>query len=593
MDSSVHPSFSVLYEGPFAERIPFNEGPDVALNGEISTFLSLPIKRNDHRLPSKVPFTRQILQPYGTQYSPSSSSTFLSILRSRSTKKDTSPGGPLGGLKPSDLNYVDFKRALLPSILAAIHPRNAEADNNTGAPKTRRERKRAERRARDGVDLHTFPGAQSDLLLTEAEGVSPDLIDGSAARKVSMSSPRVAGGLVTASSYDDEGEEEEDEEEQESRSQLLKTTALLLPTETQWYLLNELRIHAGAPELSEQGVERLSHYYAQLLYLEPKFPFETDEIQINFTWFEAFNPDRKVMTNCIQYEKGSVLFNIAAVYSRLATRHSSWSVDGKRRPAAYFQKSAGVLLHIRDCLCSRFKPRLYASSDLHETTLTAAAEMMLAQGMECYYDKAEEDKTSSPVIAMIAAQTGDYYEVAWRAATAVVPYGKPRFKKSWPHLLKSKSHLFTAIAHFHTPPHLTAESAVSERIARVALAKELAHKAVKAAHEVGGALMELVQGHATTITTAHLFLEHANFEKHHHPSFDTRLLAPLKRPMESLVHPSPIDTCVTDPRSYRDLFHAILSPTHHNGVRQFLEECRRIVEVGRAELRGCIGEIDG
>lgn len=33
------------------------------------------------------------------------------------------------------------------------------------------------------------------------------------------------------------------------------------PSESQWYQLNQLRIHAGAPERSEEGVEKLYQYY--------------------------------------------------------------------------------------------------------------------------------------------------------------------------------------------------------------------------------------------------------------------------------------------------------------------------------------------
>ena len=45
-----------------------------------------------------------------------------------------------------------------------------------------------------------------------------------------------------------------------------------------WYELNQLRVHAGAPERSEQGVQRLMQYYAQLCWLEDVFPFATGEV---------------------------------------------------------------------------------------------------------------------------------------------------------------------------------------------------------------------------------------------------------------------------------------------------------------------------
>ncbi|KAJ3031781.1 Rhophilin, Rho GTPase binding protein, partial [Rhizophlyctis rosea] len=570
MDTSVHPSFSILYEGPFADRIPFNEGPECALNGELSTFLSIPLKRNDVRLPTRSSNGSQYVPVLGSYLvSSSATPTFLSLLRSKS-KKESDDGGSAKDsaseagsgkgtvFKPSNLNYVDFKRALMPLIQSAVDGKLAAGGGQVHAT---------------SPSQPSIPHApQTTTYQTSHTNAPPPKLstypssDPASARYEELRRSTGIGGMVVG--YSDtqplpyqhyESITATEDEEERSRLQLLKTTETLMPSDAQWYLLNELRIHAGAPELSENGVERLSNYHAQLLHLEPKFPFETDEIDINFAWFESFNSDRKVITNCIQFEKAAVLYNIAVVYSRLATQRSTWSPDGKRRPAVYFQKAAGVLLHIRDCLYPRFKVKLDDTSDMSEVSLTSLAEVMLAQAMECFYEKADEDKASSPVISMIAAQSADYYEAAYRKAGShegQAMCSRTRFPKSWPLQIKAKSHLFTAIAHFHTPPHHTAESAVGERIARIEIAKEAVGKAVKFAKEVGGGLEELVKGHATTITTAHTFLDHVNFQRHHHPSMDPRLLTPLKRPTETLVHPTPIYLCIRDPREYRDVFGA-------------------------------------
>lgn len=145
----------------------------------------------------------------------------------------------------------------------------------------------------------------------------------------------------------------------------------------------------------------------------------------------------------------------------------------------------------------------------------------------------------------------------------------------------------------HTTPHSIAEAAIGERIARVGVAKEAVEMAVKCSKEVGGVLHELVQGHAKNIATAHSFLIHANFERHHHPTYDTRLLPPLKRPLESLVIATPLDQAISNPENFMDMFHAIMSPANHTGVKHILEDCRRKVDVGVAELTGCLMDIDG
>lgn len=67
-----------------------------------------------------------------------------------------------------------------------------------------------------------------------------------------------------------------------------------IPDESQWLALNQLRIHAGSPERSTRGVERILQYFAQLEYLEKKFPFESANSKIHggFRWFEAFGDQK-------------------------------------------------------------------------------------------------------------------------------------------------------------------------------------------------------------------------------------------------------------------------------------------------------------
>ena len=113
------------------------------------------------------------------------------------------------------------------------------------------------------------------------------------------------------------------------------------PSSTQWALMDQLRIHAGRPERSENGITMLADYYAQLQYLEAKFPFDAGKMNIQFVWYSSLYPDELVSTTCIQYEKASVLFNIAAVYSQLAAIERLSSHNGKKKASMQFQKAAG------------------------------------------------------------------------------------------------------------------------------------------------------------------------------------------------------------------------------------------------------------
>ncbi|KAI9221710.1 BRO1 domain-containing protein, partial [Blastocladiella britannica] len=95
-----------------------------------------------------------------------------------------------------------------------------------------------------------------------------------------------------------------------------------------------------------------------------------------------------VTTNCIQYEKACVLFNVAAVHSQLAANQQIWTRDGIKVAAQHFQRAAGVFSHIRDTLVPRFRIQLEKTSDLHPATVHALVEVMLAQAHECFVEKA-------------------------------------------------------------------------------------------------------------------------------------------------------------------------------------------------------------
>jgi hypothetical protein len=140
---------------------------------------------------------------------------------------------------------------------------------------------------------------------------------------------------------------------------------------------------------------------------------------------------------------------------------------------------------------------------------------MLAQAMECFYDKANEERASSSVTSMIAAQTSDYFDVAFRAAkegVATNPIllgvgaGKQRLPREWLSQIQAKSFLFSAIGHFHSPLQLKPQQALGERIARLGVAKQVAVKAGKCSKDVGGVVHDIVKVSDTDLSDKTLVL---------------------------------------------------------------------------------------
>ncbi|KAI9339902.1 BRO1-like domain-containing protein [Obelidium mucronatum] len=334
-----------------------------------------------------------------------------------------------------------------------------------------------------------------------------------------------------------------------------KRAVLNLPSSSQWSNLNALRIYAGAPERSEEGIEKLYQYYAQLVNLNKKFDFASGKANINFFWYEAFASDKMVTSSCIHYEMACVLFNVAAVYSQLACSQRLFTKEGKKMASDYFKKAAGVFVHLRDTHCQRAQIRLERTSDLTDQFLTAAGQIMLAQSMECYFERANDDKASSKTMSMVAAQTADYYEMALRhAKEGLHILTKQRFPKYWVQQLTAKSFMYAAIAHYHAPLQLGPNQALGERVARLVVSKELATRAVKSSKEVGGSVHEVVKGYLDVITSSHLLADAANFDKHNSAPVDESLVTLLQRPKEALVIPVAMASSMGDLSRFSDMF---------------------------------------
>ncbi|KAJ3321226.1 Rhophilin, Rho GTPase binding protein [Blyttiomyces sp. JEL0837] len=633
-----HYSYHHLFDASSPSCIPVNNTPNAAGNLEIRKFLSIPTKRNvplqsnkySHPAPATVTsVVRQVAEAakkivnaknsLKAQQKLSDSQAIIaqsindlrnieaSLVESDSQSQVSRVGGSSQNI--TAVHHLDFEAALLPYILRSINGDNQyQSRSNRATPVTSARQSTAnspERQSRTFLDRdannNTCPGIDPDSMMERIRNSRSraDQQD-KAVRTVSMRDAVALsdlennrGGLIdSAWTLNDEVDNDVDADIETSRLRLAKTASLFIPTPVQWNYINELRIHAGAPERSEKGIDMLARYYAQLRNLEGKFPIHSGKIQIDFTWYEAFAADRQVITPCIQYEKASVLFNMAAVLSHLGSSQQMWTKNGKKYAAAYFQKSAGVLLHIRDTIFQRIQMRLDKGADLAEKTLSALAQLMLAQAMECFLDKANEEKTSSPIMSMIAAQTADYFESAISSAKDGIQFiGRQRFPRDWIAQMSAKANLTLAIAHFHAPLQMVSDQALGERISRLSISKNLALQAAKMSKEVGGPLHEIVKGYVEVISSAHLLADAANFEKHNHPIIDVQLVSSLRRPTESLVRPVPFDTIVGDLERHPDIFASFCACSIEKDLNALVELSARVVDAGRAELKSCYSEI--
>ncbi|KAJ3412764.1 Rhophilin, Rho GTPase binding protein [Chytridiales sp. JEL 0842] len=420
-------SYHHFYDTRQSTMIPFNTGPSSAANAEALKFLSLPIKRNaalksnlhQHPAPAAVSHmvkavtavakkamtstTNNISNNTGNNAENlnaediedgdyrSQAPTFSSVTGIHSSNHSGSPTmasnnnnaqrDSTSSTQGSTVQHLNFRNVLLPVILDSLR----SSSSRPGSP------------LRSSSPTNNRSSTTTNASTFESNGgrKSPFRSMTPAAERMD-SSKRTASMTDTLKELNLQDSEDFDEDEADSdKIQFWRTASMLLPTVSQWDALDEMRVHAGAPERSEHGVDKLVDYYGQLLSIEQKFPLQTGKLDIAFNWYEAFSPDKRIITSCIQYEKAAVLYNVAAILAHLGASQRLWEKDGKRLAAAYFQKAAGVLFFIRDSLTQRIQLRLEKNSDLSETSLTAFAQIMLAQSIECFYDKANEERASS------------------------------------------------------------------------------------------------------------------------------------------------------------------------------------------------------
>lgn len=103
--------------------------------------------------------------------------------------------------------------------------------------------------------------------------------------------------------------------------------------------LASLRLTIQDPQDHEASAQSHLTYYAQLQYLETKFKFDEDNVNVFFSWRNAFGLQECVSSHLIGFEKASVLFNLAAIYNHLGIQAGTANDDCIKKSAQFFQVS--------------------------------------------------------------------------------------------------------------------------------------------------------------------------------------------------------------------------------------------------------------
>jgi programmed cell death 6-interacting protein len=221
--------------------------------------------------------------------------------------------------------------------------------------------------------------------------------------------------------------------------------------------LRSVAVHAQEPHPS--NVPKLQQYAAQLIWLSGKFPID---IGVEFPWYPAlgYNTSRPTSRNNLRFELANIMFNLAAMHSQLAMSSNRSTPDGLKAAANNFCLAAGVLSHLRNSVLPEL--RTEPPEDMDLMTLECLEKLMLAQGQECFWQKAVKDGLKDATIAKLAARVSDLYNEAGDTGIQ-----SDAISSEWIHHMTAKHHHFAAAAQYRAACDSLEKRKYGEEVARL------------------------------------------------------------------------------------------------------------------------------
>ena len=243
--------------------------------------------------------------------------------------------------------------------------------------------------------------------------------------------------------------------------------------------LNQLRSDIRGVGMDSVGRDLLYKYYGQLELLELHFPIGSageDSVNLRFSWADSFS-GQMVAQSSPAFEKASVLYNLAALLSNVASAASRTDQDGIKTACNYFECSAGVFQFISDNF-------LHApSTDISKEFLTVLVNLMLAQAQECFVDKVLKEKKKSGMVMKLAMQCHSYYQAALDGLQ-INDQLKTYCNAAWTNNIKIKSKYYLAMSQFQRALTADADGQHGERVSRLKYADQLIQECIKIAKDI-------------------------------------------------------------------------------------------------------------
>ncbi|KAH9849704.1 BRO1-domain-containing protein [Lenzites betulinus] len=254
----------------------------------------------------------------------------------------------------------------------------------------------------------------------------------------------------------------------------------------------KLRAEATSGAVHVDRVSAFLSYHAQLVFILTKFP---PDIGLEIPYAPAFNSSALPQSlNNLVYERACILYNLAALYSQLASVEDRSTPQGLKQAIKFYQNAAGALNYLHESAL----PQLRASSspedppiEIGESFVKCLEFLILAQAQECVWQRAVMDSYKNGLIAKLAAKVASFYGSAAKYVKEASPPIKHIFPSNWVSHVETKEFHFLAAAQFRKSLEDLEAHRYGHEVARLSEAQVLARKG----YDIGrrGAVAQPVQ----------------------------------------------------------------------------------------------------
>ncbi|XP_041100514.1 rhophilin-1 isoform X2 [Polyodon spathula] len=210
--------------------------------------------------------------------------------------------------------------------------------------------------------------------------------------------------------------------------------------------LMELRQAMRTPSRNEAGLELLMEYYNQLYFVDNRFFPPNKNLGVYFHWYDSLTGVPSCQ-RALAFEKGSVLFNIGALYTQIGARQDRSTMPGIENAIDAFQKAAGAFNYLKENFSNA------PSLDMSVPSLNMLVRLMIAQVQECVFEKVLLQLqggchfSTHLQVAQEAARVADVYSLVYQTMTQ--PPVKDYVPFSWTTMVQVKSEHFKALSHYY------------------------------------------------------------------------------------------------------------------------------------------------